>query len=117
MPKRRSFMKRDIKLYNLIFPMWGIYFYAILFPYFFVLLLPANFIVDTVMLLLLFFLFKVPEKKELYRKGIWKAWVLDFWRIFWRQEFWSSSAVRFLCHFIYMRRFPLWGHFYLQRLA
>lgn len=63
-------MKRDIKLYNLIFPMWGIYFYAILFPYFFVLLLPANFIVDTVMLLLLFFLFKVPEKKELYRKGI-----------------------------------------------
>ena len=64
-------MKRDIKLYNLIFPMWGIYFYAILFPYFFVLLLPANFIVDTVMLLLLFFLFKVPEKKELYRKGIW----------------------------------------------
>ena len=63
-------MKRDIKLYNLIFPMWGIYFYAILFPYFFVLLLPANFIVDTVMLLLLFFLFKVPEKKELYRKGL-----------------------------------------------
>lgn len=55
MPRRRSFMKRDIKLYNLIFPMWGIYFYAILFPYFFVLLLPANFIVDTVMLLLLFF--------------------------------------------------------------
>ena len=89
-------MKRDIKLYNLIFPMWGIYFYAILFPYFFVLLLPANFIVDTVMLLLLFFLFKVPEKK---------------------QEFWSSSAVRFLCHFIYMRRFPLWERFYLQRLA
>lgn len=71
-------MKRDIKLYNLIFPMWGIYFYAILFPYFFVLLLPANFIVDTVMLLLLFFLFKVPEKKELYRKGIWKAWGFGF---------------------------------------
>ena len=78
MPRRRSFMKRDIKLYNLIFPMWGIYFYAILFPYFFVLLLPANFIVDTVMLLLLFFLFKVPEKKELYRRGIWKAWGFGF---------------------------------------
>lgn len=78
MPRRRSFMKRDIKLYNLIFPMWGIYFYAILFPYFFVLLLPANFIVDTVMLLLLFFLFKVPEKKELYRRSIWKAWGFGF---------------------------------------
>lgn len=70
-------MKRDIKLYNLIFPMWGIYFYAILFPYFFVLLLPANFIVDTVMLLLLFFLFKVPEKKELYRRGI---FICNGWR-------------------------------------
>lgn len=78
MPRRRSFMKRDIKLYNLIFPMWGIYFYAILFPYFFVLLLPANFIVDTVMLLLLFSLFKVPEKKELYRRSIWKAWGFGF---------------------------------------
>lgn len=110
-------MKRDIKLYNLIFPMWGIYFYAILFPYFFVLLLPANFIVDTVMLLLLFFLFKVPEKKELYRRGIWKAWGFGFLADFLAQGFWSSSAVRFRCHFIYMRRFPLWGHFYLQRLA
>ena len=72
-------MKRDIKLYNLIFPMWGIYFYAILFPYFFVLLLPANFIVLLPrLLLLLFFLFKVPEKKELYRRGIWKAWGFGF---------------------------------------
>lgn len=71
-------MKRDIKLYNLIFPMWGIYFYALMFPYFYVLLLPANFIVDTVMLLLLFFLFKVPEKKELYRDSIWKTWGFGF---------------------------------------
>ena len=30
------------------------------------------------MLLLLFFLFKVLEKKELYRKGIWKAWGFGF---------------------------------------
>ena len=71
-------MKRDIKLYNLIFPMWGIYFYAIVFPYFYVLLLPANFIVDTVMLLILFFVFKVPEKKELYWDGIWKTWGFGF---------------------------------------
>lgn len=71
-------MKRDIKLYNLIFPMWGIYFYAIVFPYLYVLLLPANFIVDTVMLLLLFFLFRVPEKKALYWDGIWKTWGFGF---------------------------------------
>lgn len=71
-------MKRDIKLYNLIFPMWGIYFYALVFPYFYVLLLPANFIVDTVMLLLLFFLLRVPEKKELYWDGIWKTWGFGF---------------------------------------
>ena len=71
-------MKRDIKLYNLIFPMWGIYFYSIVFPYFYMLLLPANFIVDTVMLLLLFFLFKVTEKKDFYWDGIWKTWGFGF---------------------------------------
>lgn len=110
-------MKRDIKLYNLIFPMWGIYFYAILFPYFFVLLLPANFIVDTVMLLLLFFLFKVPEKKELYRKGIWKAWGFGFLADFLAAGVLSSSAVPVSLPFHIYARFPLWERFICNGLA
>ena len=63
------------------------------------LLLPANFIVDTVMLLLLFFLFKVPEKKELYRKGIWKAWGFGFLADFLAAGVLVilSSAVSYIC--------------------
>ena len=69
-------MKRDIKLYNLIFPDVGDIFLCHFVSVFFVLLLPANFIVDTVMLLLLFFLFKVPEKRSfteghLESMGLW----------------------------------------------
>ncbi len=71
-------MKRDVKLYNLIFPMWGIYFFGLLFPPFLLILLPANFIVDTLMLLLLFWWLKLPEKKTLYWKSIWKTWGFGF---------------------------------------
>ena len=71
-------MKRDIRLYNMIFPMWGISFFALLFPFLYLFLLPANFIVDSVMLLVLFWLLRLPEKKALYWGGIWKAWGFGF---------------------------------------
>ena len=41
-------MRREIKLYNMIFPMWGIYFWGLVFPVFLPVLLPANFVVDSV---------------------------------------------------------------------
>jgi len=71
-------MKRDIKLYNIIFPMWSIYFYGMFFIPLWMILLPANFIVDTLVLLLLFWRLKLPEKKKLYWKGIWKTWGFGF---------------------------------------
>lgn len=71
-------MRSGIKLYNLIFPMWGIYFFSLLFPAFYMLLLPANFIVDTVVLLLLFCWLKLPDKKDFYRAAIWKTWGFGF---------------------------------------
>ena len=71
-------MKRDVKLYNIIFPMWSIYFYGMFFIPLWLILLPANFIVDTLVLLILFSLLKLPEKKILYRKSIWKTWGVGF---------------------------------------
>lgn len=71
-------MKRDIKLYNLIFPMWSIYFFGLLFPPMLLILLPANFAVDSIMLLLLFQWLKLPEKKEWYKKTILKTWGFGF---------------------------------------
>lgn len=71
-------MRRDIKLYNLIFPMWSIYFFGLLFPPMLLILLPANFVVDSIMLLLLFAWLKLSEKKEWYKKTILKTWGCGF---------------------------------------
>lgn len=71
-------MKRDIKLYNLIFPMWGLYFWGVFFPVLFLILLPANFVVDSIVLLLLFAWLRLPEKKQWYKKTILKTWGFGF---------------------------------------
>lgn len=71
-------MRKDIKLYNMIFPMWSLYFFGLFFLPFWLILLPANFIVDTVVLLLMFYWVRVEEKKPLYWKTIWKSWGFGF---------------------------------------
>lgn len=71
-------MRKDVKLYNLIFPMWSLYFFGLFFLPFWLILLPANFIVDTAVLLLLLRWLKLPEKKALYWKSIWKTWGFGF---------------------------------------
>lgn len=71
-------MRRDIKLYNMIFPMWSIYFFGLLFPPFLLILLPANFAVDSLVLLLLFHWLKLQEKKAWYKKTILKTWGFGF---------------------------------------
>ena len=71
-------MRRDIKLYNIIFPMWSIYLFGLLFPALLLILLPANFIADTLVLLFLFWRLKLPERKALYWKSIWKVWGFGF---------------------------------------
>lgn len=71
-------MKRDIKLYNLIFPMWGLYFWGVFFPVLFLILLPANFVVDSIVLLLLFAWLRLPEKKQWYKRTILKTWGFGF---------------------------------------
>ena len=71
-------MKRDVKLYNIIFPMWSIYFYGMFFVPLWLILLPANFIVDSLVLLLLFWKLGLAEKKSLYKKSIWKTWGVGF---------------------------------------
>ena len=58
--------------------MWSIYFFGLLFPPFLLILLPANFAVDSLMLLFLFAWLKLPEKKEWYKKTILKTWGFGF---------------------------------------
>ena len=71
-------MRKDVKLYNIIFPMWSVYFYGIFFPPLWLILLPANFLVDTLVLLFLFHRLGIAEKKALYKKSIWRTWGFGF---------------------------------------
>ena len=71
-------MKKDIKCYNIIFPMWSVYFYGLFFLPLWAILLPANFIVDTLVLFILFHWLKLPDKKAMYKKSILRTWGFGF---------------------------------------
>lgn len=71
-------MKKDVFAHNIIFPASMLYFGAMLFPALLFILLPANFLADSVMLLLLFHLMKLPRKASLYKKMILKTWGFGF---------------------------------------
>lgn len=71
-------VKKDVFAYNIIFPASMLYFGALLFPVLLCVLLPANFLADTVMLLLLFYFMKLPRKASLYKKMILKTWGFGF---------------------------------------
>ncbi|MDD3303843.1 MAG: hypothetical protein PHP54_02905 [Clostridia bacterium] len=62
------------RLYNVIFPIW----FLILFPIVWLIVLPANFIIDTIVILLALKLLKVTNLKETYKKTIIKVWLFGF---------------------------------------
>lgn len=61
-------MKKDIKLYNALFPFWML----LLFPWFWVIVLLGNFLIDSLVLILSECFFKVEEKWQFYKKNILK---------------------------------------------
>ena len=66
--------KKGTKLYNLIFPIWLL----LLIPPVWLISLPANFLID---LLVLYFAMKVlgvENRKENVKKAIWKTWIMGF---------------------------------------
>ena len=69
---------KDIKLYNLIFPIWLLLF----FPPVVIFTLAGNFLIDSLVVVICFFVFKLAEKgyalKTFYRKSIVKVWLLGF---------------------------------------
>lgn len=62
----------DTKLYNIIFPVWLLF----IFPLTWFIIIPANFIIDSLVLLLVMAILKVERKKEYYKKHI--LWVFLF---------------------------------------
>jgi len=65
---------KDIKLYNLIFPAWALF----VFPVAWVVILPANFIIDSMVVLIVLKLLRASNIKGLYKKMIFKVWGLGF---------------------------------------
>ena len=61
-------MKKGVKLYNVLFPFWML----LLFPQLWLIVLPGNFIIDSIVLLVSIWLLKVEDKKEFYKRNILK---------------------------------------------
>ena len=61
-------MQENLKLYNIFFPFWSLF----LFPPFFLLSLPVNFLIDSVVFLLAAKTLKLPNLNNIYKKSIWK---------------------------------------------
>ncbi len=67
-------MRKSVTLYNVIFPVW----FLILIPTVWIIVLPANFLIDSLVLLLIFHVLKLSERKTLYKKTIFKVWGFGF---------------------------------------
>lgn len=63
--------KNDIKLYNVLFPFWMI----LLFPQIWLIVLPGNFIIDSIVLIISMTLLKIADKKQWYKRHIIKIYL------------------------------------------
>lgn len=59
-------MKNETRLYNVLFPFWML----MLFPQMWLIVLPGNFIIDSIVLIILMHILKTESKKEFYFKNI-----------------------------------------------
>ena len=66
-----SAMKKDVRLYNVLFPAW----FLMLIPTVWLIVLPGNFLIDSLVLVAAMFALKVGEKKQFYKKHILKIFL------------------------------------------
>ncbi len=67
-------MKNEIKLYNVLFPFWML----MLFPQVWFIILPGNFIIDSLVFVVSMFILRIADKKQWYKKHILKIFVFGF---------------------------------------
>lgn len=66
--------KREKRLYNVMFPIW----FMLIMPVTWLVALPINFIVDSVVLWIAMKVMKLEDKKQIYKKSIVKIWLFGF---------------------------------------
>lgn len=64
----------DIKLYNVMFPLWML----VIFPITWLFIIPANFIIDSIVLLISIKCLKLDNMKAIYKKSILKVFLFGF---------------------------------------
>lgn len=62
--------RKDVKLYNVLFPFWML----MLFPITWLIVIPGNFIIDSIVLIISLAILKVSDKKQFYKKYILKIY-------------------------------------------
>ena len=68
-------MKREIKLYNVMFPIWMFIFLPTIV---WLIILPVNFAVDSLVILLMFGRLGLENRRELWKKSILRVWLFGF---------------------------------------
>lgn len=67
-------MKRDEKLYNVLFPLW----FLLLVPISWLIVIPANFVIDLLALLLAMKLLRMPDIGKNLKSAVLKSWLAGF---------------------------------------
>ncbi len=67
-------MKREVRLNNVIFPVWML----LLFPPVWLIVIPSNFIIDSLVFVVSMVILKIPEKKKHYKSCILKIFGFGF---------------------------------------
>ncbi|MBQ8276029.1 MAG: hypothetical protein IJZ02_05345 [Clostridia bacterium] len=60
--------QKEVRLYNALFPLWSLMF----FPQVWLIVIPGNFIIDSIVLIISMAALKVADKKLCYKQHIWK---------------------------------------------
>lgn len=66
--------KSEIKLYNVLAPIWAVYWLAL--PYAWFLILPGNFIIDSIVLMISMYALKMKDKMRYYWRHIFSVFAL-----------------------------------------
>ena len=67
-------MKKDVKLYNVLFPVWML----MTLPVIWYIVIPGNFIIDSLVLFVAMKMLKLEDKWEFYRRHIIPVFLLGF---------------------------------------
>ncbi len=67
-------MKKGTRLYNVIFPFWML----MLLPMTWFAVIPANFAIDSLVLIIAMYVLKLQDKKQIYKKCILKIFLFGF---------------------------------------